>query len=120
MKKILINSPKGGVGKTTLATNIALYLAQSGLKVLACDFAQGLQMSKDLVDQENITVYENEAGEIPAKFKGKFDYAVADTDDSFHVIGSLIELGKKWTVIVPIVNERNGLVRIPLELSRAY
>ncbi|GAA6617939.1 AAA family ATPase [Scytonema sp. NUACC26] len=45
MLKLVINSPKGGVGKTTIATNAALLLASRGMKVLALDLAGGLRMS---------------------------------------------------------------------------
>ncbi|CAN6133262.1 ParAB_family domain containing protein [Methylophilaceae bacterium] len=37
MKKILIANSKGGAGKTTLATNLASYLAASGHRVLLQD-----------------------------------------------------------------------------------
>lgn len=37
MKVISVWSPKGGVGKTTLSTNLASAFAAKGLKVLICD-----------------------------------------------------------------------------------
>lgn len=38
MPLICVCSPKGGVGKTTLAANLTYALARSGSKVLAIDF----------------------------------------------------------------------------------
>ena len=38
MPLICVCSPKGGVGKTTLAANLAWALARAGSKVLALDF----------------------------------------------------------------------------------
>jgi chromosome partitioning protein len=37
MRAVLIANPKGGAGKTTLATNVAGYLANSGNSVTLCD-----------------------------------------------------------------------------------
>jgi chromosome partitioning protein len=38
MRKILVLNPKGGCGKSTLATNIAAYFAANGLKTAIADF----------------------------------------------------------------------------------
>lgn len=38
MPLICVCSPKGGVGKTTVAANLSYALARSGIKVLAIDF----------------------------------------------------------------------------------
>lgn len=37
MKSVLIANPKGGAGKTTLATNVAGYFANQGKRVTLCD-----------------------------------------------------------------------------------
>lgn len=37
MRSILVANPKGGCGKTTIATNLAGYLARHGRRVILCD-----------------------------------------------------------------------------------
>ncbi len=37
MRSVLVANPKGGAGKTTLATNLTGYFANEGLKVTLCD-----------------------------------------------------------------------------------
>lgn len=37
MKAVMVANPKGGAGKTTLATNLAGYFANGGHKVMLCD-----------------------------------------------------------------------------------
>jgi chromosome partitioning protein len=46
--KIVVNATKGGVGKTTVATNIALLLAQQNYRVWALDLAGRSRMGKFL------------------------------------------------------------------------
>lgn len=128
MIKILINAPKGGVGKTTLATNIALYLAKNNHRVWALDLAQGQQMTTALkgtehFDQEQTTnkIETRELESIPVRLPGvsKYDFLVADTDDYLEIIKDLADQGKSkgWNVIVPIMDEYNGLQRIPQEIG---
>ncbi|MDT0172903.1 AAA family ATPase [Exiguobacterium sp. BRG2] len=131
MIKILINAPKGGVGKTTIATNIALYLAQSSKKVWALDLAQGEQMTIALSNTPEFdsrqTINKIETSElesIPKNFPGasQFDFLVADTDDYLEIIKDLANHGATngWRVIVPIVDEYNGLERIPKEIGGLF
>lgn len=128
MIKILVNSPKGGVGKTTLATNIAIYLAQNRYKVWALDLAQGEQMTTALKvtgffnkEQKSNKIETSELDSIPAKFNGarNYDVLVADSDDYFEIIKDLAdrEISKGWKIIVPIIDEFNGLERIPNEIG---
>ncbi|MGF1805847.1 AAA family ATPase [Aliivibrio sifiae] len=126
MIKLVVNTPKGGVGKTTIATNIALFLAQHGYRVMAIDLAAGLLMSQTLAScpefsaQSNNTIVQSEAQAIPETFPGarSFDYAVLDTDDTFTVAEDLL-LGTRpsWKVISPVnPNDAVGLSRIPREI----
>ncbi|WP_371380594.1 AAA family ATPase [Sporomusa aerivorans] len=128
MIKILVNSPKGGVGKTTLATNIAIYLAQNQYKVWAFDLAQGEQMTTALKvteffneEQKSNKINTSELDSIPKKFNkaSNYDVLVADTDDYFEIIKDLAdrEISKGWKIIVPIIDEYNGLQRIPKEIG---
>ena len=40
MLKVVVYAPKGGVGKTTIATNVAMLLAGQGHKVWAWDLSE--------------------------------------------------------------------------------
>lgn len=126
MIKIMINTPKGGVGKTTTATNIALLLARRGCRVLVLDFAGGLLMSQALARTPEFAattgnkIELKEAERIPNRFPGSsdFDFAVIDTDDSYTVFEDLLKANQSgWRVISPINPlDEVGLVRIPHEL----
>lgn len=126
MIKLVINSPKGGVGKTTTATNIALLLANKGHRVMAVDLAGGLLMSralysfKEFAPDNNNVIVQEEANAIPEEFDGasNYDYAVIDTDDSFTVSKDLLlGLRPSWKVISPVIpNDNTGLTRIPHEI----
>jgi chromosome partitioning protein len=126
MIKLLVNTPKGGVGKTTTATNIALLLACQGHRVMAVDLAGGLLMSRTLSttaefaeDSDNI-IRQMEGEGVPENFSGasSFDYAVIDTDDSFVVSADLLRGTRTgWRVLSPVFPyDRVGLDRIPREL----
>jgi len=126
MIKIMINTPKGGVGKTTTATNIALLLASRGHRVLAVDLAGGLLMSQALAKTPEFAagtsnkVDSREAERVPDRFPGSsnFDYAVIDTDDSYTVFADLLKGSQSgWRVVSP-VNPLDdvGLERVPHEL----
>lgn len=128
MIKIVINTPKGGVGKTTTATNLALLLARMGRRVLAVDLAGGQLMAKALLalpefaDNSGNKVESREAERVPENFAGagSFDFAVLDTDDSFTVAADFL-LGTRqgWRVISPVnPHDELGLIRIPDELRK--
>lgn len=129
MLKLVINSPKGGVGKTTIATNAALLLASKGFKVLALDLAGGLRMSKYISQKqaENPSMYASieirkaEYEELPSTFKGdgSKDIMIADTDDYYKILENLFDSNRKgWRAIAPICPDDSvGLERISEELG---
>jgi chromosome partitioning protein len=125
MVKILVNAPKGGVGKTTLSTNIALFLAENGHKIWALDLAQGTQMTKFLklkdFEQNGNKIDTKELQSLPTSFPGKknFDYLVVDTDDYYKILTDLVKDPKanQWKIIVPILNDYTSLDRITDEVA---
>jgi chromosome partitioning protein len=132
MIKVVIHSPKGGVGKTTVATNAALLLASQGIKVLAYDFAQGGMMARFIQEKKDqnpqkymsLDVREEELGELPSEFvKGGQDYdiMIADTDDYHKILENLVDPKKRgWRAIAPILPpeiDEIGAKRIPEELA---
>ncbi|MDC0832384.1 AAA family ATPase [Geitlerinema sp. CS-897] len=127
MLKIVVNAPKGGVGKTTLVTNISLFLAKQGKRVWALDLAQGGLMSEDLkashdFDSSNNKIETKELEELPSRFPGssKFDVLVADTDDYFKIQSNLLDENHRgWRVIVPLVpSDPKGCRRITRETAK--
>lgn len=131
MKIILVNAPKGGVGKTTLSTNIALYLKRQGYKVLAFDTAQGELMTRQLKKSGyfsnpdiNILTEELEVSYTnPLKkrlINNQVDFIVVDTDDYFKVLTefpSSVPTNIELLILVPIVDEPNTRERITQEIN---
>lgn len=57
-RKIVITSGKGGVGKTTVACNLAVQLAKKGMRVILCDFDFGLNNVDVALGVEDLAVYD--------------------------------------------------------------
>lgn len=109
MLKIVVNATKGGVGKTTVATNIALLLAQQNKRVWALDLAGRSRMGNFLKsidyfanDRNKIDIRETEP--LPDNFPGasNYDFLVADTDDYYEVPAAVVTK-RGWRLIVPVV-----------------
>ncbi|MFN4147943.1 MAG: AAA family ATPase [Rhodocyclaceae bacterium] len=105
MQTILIANPKGGVGKSTLATNLAGGLARRGHHVMLGDIdrqqstAQWLKLRSPLLPK--IATWEMRAGE-PARPPAGTTHAVLDTPAGLHgkKLAHLIKLVDR--VIVPL------------------
>lgn len=57
-RKIVVTSGKGGVGKTTVATNLSAYLAKKGKRVVLCDADLGLNNIDVVAGVENLITYD--------------------------------------------------------------
>ncbi len=57
-RKIVITSGKGGVGKTTVAANLAAALSKKGERVVLCDADFGLNNADLVTGVENLVVYD--------------------------------------------------------------
>jgi chromosome partitioning protein len=107
--KIVVNATKGGVGKTTVATNIALLLAKQNKRVWALDLAGRSRMAKFLGSTSFSTNSANkievrETEPLPDAFPGasNYDFLVADTDDYYEVPAAVVTK-RGWRLIVPVV-----------------
>lgn len=97
MKTLLVANPKGGSGKTTLATNLAGYLARVGQQValLDMDRQQSATAWLDLRDESLPPIGRFHAGSSP-------DWLVIDSPAGLH--GKMLERALKLAtrVVVPI------------------
>ena len=57
-RRIVVTSGKGGVGKTTIAVNLAAQLAQKGQRVILCDADFGLNNVDVATGVENLITYD--------------------------------------------------------------
>ncbi|WP_323315165.1 nucleotide-binding protein [Limnoraphis robusta] len=103
-----MNATKGGVGKTTVATNIALLLAQQDQRVWALDLAGRSRMAKFLQSTpgfangiNKIDIKETEL--LPDSFpeSNNYDFLVADTDDYYQIPATVVTR-RGWRLIIPI------------------
>jgi chromosome partitioning protein len=108
MKVVLVANPKGGAGKSTLATNVAGYFASRGHQVMLGD-ADVQQSSKFWLSQRPrtlppIATWELEVGEVPtAKPPKGTTHVVIDTPAGLHgqALKALVQRADQ--VIVPLL-----------------
>lgn len=79
MKRILITSCKGGVGKSSVAANLAYALAKRGNRILLCDFDLSNRSLDMFLGCENAVIYD-----ICDLAEGKVSPAQAIISDSRH------------------------------------
>ena len=99
MKTLLVANPKGGSGKTTLATNLAGYLARRGLRTALLDLDRQQSASQWLALREaalpGISTFSKHGA-------GNLDWLVIDSPAGLH--GKMLERALKLAshVLVPI------------------
>lgn len=130
-KVIVVNAPKGGVGKTTTAVNLSIFLYNKGLNIVGYDVAQGELFSKQIAEYNKITIkmfteelsqkVSNDLSEYCRK--NKVDFIIVDTDDYYDVFFDFIDDFNKVTddnvnIIVPFPNGYQERERIPDDLRK--
>lgn len=105
MKTILVANPKGGSGKTTLATNLAGYLASQGSRVLLVDLDRQ-RSATDWLDRrpEFLPVIRGWNAQLDKKAMGEArpDWLVVDSPAGMHGDKLSNALKRAERVIVPV------------------
>ena len=127
MPVIVVANPKGGVGKTTLSTNLAGYLASRGHAVMLGDVDRQ-QSSRTWLDQRpaglpKISAWETSHGDVVRPPKGT-THVVLDTPAGLHGkrLDEVMKLADK--VLIPLqpsifdINATHAFLRELLERRR--
>ena len=105
MRPVLVLNSKGGSGKTTLATNLAAFLANKGKAVSLVDFdPQGSSMDWLEVRAENRPPIHGVAGwEGRVRVPAETEYMIMDAPAALHSKHLSELLRRAETVLVPVV-----------------
>ncbi len=105
MRNIMVINPKGGSGKTTLATNLAAYYATEGKDVVLADFdPQGSAMDwLELRDPERPPIRGIRAWEEGLKSVGRPDFVIMDAPAGARGPELTELLRRAETVLVPVL-----------------
>ena len=106
MRVILVANPKGGCGKTTLATNLAGYLAGQNQRVIMWDLDRQKSTSGWLAlrpaELPAITMLDAERDEIHPEIPENYDWLVMDSPAGMHGKNLSHALKLAHKVIVPV------------------
>lgn len=106
MQTILVTNPKGGVGKSTLATNLAGYFANRKLKVVLCDLDRQQSALRWMAFRDpGLASIEGYFAGSPATFLPPIntDYVVVDSPAGLQGYKLRDTLRSADRVIVPII-----------------
>lgn len=122
MKTISIFNQKGGVGKSTTASNLAAYLARHGFKVLAVDMDSQANMTVSLgINEEELeaTIYDLLRSQEVKKFDVR--KVIQETSyDRLHVLPSDITLSNADMALSDVKNKYQLLQNILNKVEDIY
>lgn len=124
MRTILVLNPKGGAGKTTLATNLAAWYALSGQTVALVDYDQQASAIDWLRSRppERPAIQSVEGWRSSARVPRDTDVVVMDAPAATHgrVLGEMLK--RAQSVVIPVIPspvDVNAAVRLHEELLAA-
>jgi len=105
MRHVLVLNAKGGSGKTTIATNLASYLAQQGNKVVLADYdPQGSSLAWLDARSPAKTPIQSAAGfKTPARAGKNTDYVIIDSPAAIHGRDLSNMLRRAETILIPVL-----------------
>lgn len=105
MRHILVLNAKGGSGKTTIATNLASYLASKGKKVLLADYdPQGSSLAwLDARSAAKAPIGGAAGYKTPARAGKNTEYVIIDSPAAIHGRDLSNMLRRAETILIPVL-----------------